>query len=76
MKRKDITNPVQSGEHKFSTSANEIKLFLAINIIMTYIKYPNHRLHRPSNTVLCMHMTADAVLLKRFEEIKKILTFD
>jgi hypothetical protein len=32
--------PVQSGEQNCSISLNEIKLFLAINIIMTYIKYP------------------------------------
>jgi hypothetical protein len=35
--RKVTTYPVQNDEYKFYTSVNKIKLFLTINIIMTYI---------------------------------------
>jgi hypothetical protein len=31
----------KGGERKFITALKEVKVFLAINIIMTHVEYPN-----------------------------------
>lgn len=65
----------QSGEPNFTTSMEEIKKFLAINLIMTYIRYPNYRMYWSSLTSLRMDLIADTLPLKRFEKLKRYLHF-
>lgn len=59
-----------------SVSGNEINCFLAINIIMTYVKYPNYRMYWSSNQALRMSLIADITPLMKFEKIERYLQFE
>ena len=66
---------IQSGKENLSVSVGEIKQFFAINMMMTYIKYPAYRMYWSSTPGLRFEMIADAMSLKRYEEIKRYLHF-
>lgn len=70
-----IRYAVQSGEENFTTNVKELKTYLAMNIIMTYIKYPQYRMYWSSKESLRMDMIADSMPMRRFEKIKKYLHF-
>lgn len=65
----------QKGKTTFRLSKKDIMIYLGINIIMTYIKYPNSRLYWSSISALRMNLIADAMSVNRFEEIKRYLHF-
>lgn len=65
----------QNGELEFTTNIKEMKVFLGINMVMTYIKYPSYRMYWSSNPALRMDLIADSMGLKRFEKLKKYLHF-
>jgi len=50
-------------------------VFFAINIAMTYIKYPNVRMYWSSQGGLRMNLIADAMTCNRFAEIKRFIHF-
>lgn len=70
-----IRYAVQSGKHSFVVTVAEIKLFFAINIMMTYIKYLAYRMYWSSIPGLRFDPIANAMPLKRYEEIKRFLHF-
>jgi hypothetical protein len=54
----------------------ELEVFLGINIMMTYIKYPNTRLYWSSVPSLRMNSIADSMSVNRFEEIRRYIHFN
>uniref|UniRef100_A0A0N5CIM3 DDE_Tnp_1_7 domain-containing protein n=1 Tax=Strongyloides papillosus TaxID=174720 RepID=A0A0N5CIM3_STREA len=62
---------IDCGKDSFYVDVYEMKQFFGINIIMTYIKYPNYRLYWLSDSGLRLSLIADTISLKRFEEIKR-----
>jgi len=66
---------VDCGKDTFRTNISEMKQFFAINIVMTYIHYPNYRLYWSANSSLRLGIIADTMSLKRFEEIKKFMHY-
>ncbi|XP_014486381.1 PREDICTED: piggyBac transposable element-derived protein 2-like [Dinoponera quadriceps] len=71
-----IRYAVQYGKDIFNISISEMKQFFGINIVMTYISYPNYRLYWSSNPSLRLGIIADAMPIKRFEEIKRFLHYN
>lgn len=69
-----IRYAVQSGKDVKITTA-DIKRFIAVNIMMTYIKYPSYRMYWSSNQGLRLDIIADSMPLKKYEEIKRFLHF-
>lgn len=59
----------QSGDENFTTNVKELKTYLAVNIIMTYIKYPEYRMYWSSKQSMRMDMIADSIPMRRFEKI-------
>lgn len=45
IKDETIRYAIQSGKENFKLTTNELKVFFALNIAMTYIKYPNVRMY-------------------------------
>ncbi|XP_060845357.1 piggyBac transposable element-derived protein 3-like [Rhopalosiphum padi] len=70
-----IKYAVQNGKENFNLSIKELKVFFAINIAMTYIKYPNVRMYWSSQEGLRMNLIADAMTCNRFAEIKRFIHF-
>lgn len=70
-----IRYAVSCGKDSFHVNVPEMKQFFGINIIMTYIKYPNYRLYWSSNVALRLGIIAESMSLKRFEEIKRYLHY-
>uniref|UniRef100_A0A1A9ZJA0 DDE_Tnp_1_7 domain-containing protein n=1 Tax=Glossina pallidipes TaxID=7398 RepID=A0A1A9ZJA0_GLOPL len=70
-----IRYAVDCGKDSFRVNVSEMKEFYGINIIMTYIKYPNYRLYWSSDAGLRLNLIADTMSLKRFEEIKRFLHY-
>lgn len=70
-----IRYAVDCEKHSFHINVSEMKQFYGINIIMTYIKYPNYRLYWSSDVGLRLSIIADTMSLKRFEEIKRFLHY-
>jgi len=59
----------------FQLTKNELLVYLGMNIVMTYIKYPNGRMYWSSKPGLRMDLIADAMTVNRFEEIKRYVHF-
>jgi len=62
-------------ERQFYIVYQRIKFFFAINIVMTYIKYPNVRMYWFSQEGLRMDLIADAMSYNRFSEVKRYINF-
>lgn len=60
-----IRYAIDCGKHSFYVNVFEMKQFFGINIIMTYIKYPNYRLYWSSDPGLRLSLIADTMSLKR-----------
>lgn len=45
IKEETIRYAIQSGKDNFKLTTQELKIFFALNIAMTYIKYPNVRMY-------------------------------
>ncbi|KAL4121933.1 hypothetical protein QTP88_014349 [Uroleucon formosanum] len=60
----------------YSVTPNEIKAFIGINIIMTYIKHPNTRIYwSTSEPGIRMDQIANFMAVNRFSQIKRYLHF-
>lgn len=42
---------IQQGDHSFTTSGQEILLFLSSNILMTIFRFPSYRMYWTSNNL-------------------------
>lgn len=65
----------QNGKDNFCLSSSELKVFLGIVLVMTYIKYPRIRQYWSEQTGLRMDLIADTMSVNRFEEIRRYLHF-
>lgn len=65
----------QCGKLNFKLTVQELKTFLGINIMMTYIKYPSTRMYWSSVQGLRMDIIANSMSVNRFEEIKRFIHF-
>lgn len=66
---------LQKGKGNLNLSNAELRVFLGINLVMSYIKYPRIRMYWSSNNGLRHHLIADAMSNQRFEEIRRYLHF-
>lgn len=64
-----------NNEFNFTLTIQELKAFLGVNIMMTYIKYPSSRMYWSSISALRMDFIANTISCNRFEEIKRNLHF-
>lgn len=77
-------NHIVTQSNRYATSlgndlnltAPELEVFLGINIMMTYIKYPNTRLYWSLVPSLRMNSIADRMSVNRFEEIRRYIHFN
>lgn len=60
---------VQQGKDTLGITISEIKQFIAINIFMTFLRYPSYRMYWLSIPGLRCDIIANAMSLKRHEEI-------
>lgn len=61
------------GDKTFLVVKKDIEIFLGINIVMTYIKYPSIRMYWSSEKGLGLPFIADAMSRDRFMQIKKYI---
>ena len=66
---------LQQGKGNLNLSPAELKVFLGINLTMTYIKYPRTTMYWSSNPGLPQHFIADPLPVNRFDELKRYLHF-
>ncbi|KAL0147001.1 hypothetical protein M9458_057525 [Cirrhinus mrigala] len=66
---------LQQGKENLNLTSSELKTFLGINLMMTYVKYPRIRMYWSSNSGLRLPSIADAMSVDRFDEIKRYLHF-
>jgi len=71
-----IRYAVQNGKDSFTLTKTELKTYFAINIAMTYLRYPNVRMYWSSLPGIRMNLIADAMNVNRFGEIKRFLHFE
>jgi hypothetical protein len=62
-------------DKEFQITSSDIKLYFAINIIMTYIKYPSYRMYWSSVPGLRFDFIADTMSLTKYEDIKRHVHF-
>lgn len=65
----------QQGKENLQVTLQELKIFLGIYIVMTYIRYPRIRHYWSSETGLRMDVVADAMSINRFEDLRRYLHF-
>lgn len=75
LKDETIRYATQSGKENFKLTTKELKVFFALNIAMTYIKYPNVRKYWSSLPGMRMDLIANNMSVNRFSEIKRFLHF-
>lgn len=63
-------NKNKKKQPNFKLTVHELKTYLGINIIMTYINYPKSRKYCLSILGVRMDLIANSTPLTRFEEIK------
>ncbi|KAE9545778.1 hypothetical protein AGLY_001321 [Aphis glycines] len=74
--RESCQYAAQNNNFTYSVTPNEIKAFIGINIIMTYIKYPNTRMYwSTSEPGIRMDQIANVMAVNRFSLIKRYLHF-
>lgn len=66
---------VQKGKETLRLTVPELKVFLGICLVMTYIKYPRIRHYWSKETDLRMGVVADAMSVNRFEKLRRYLHF-
>ncbi|XP_050064144.1 piggyBac transposable element-derived protein 2-like [Aphis gossypii] len=71
-----IRYAIQNGKDSFTLTITELKTYFAINIAMTYLRYPNVRMYWSSLPGIRMNLIADAMNVNRFGEIKRFLHFE
>ncbi len=65
----------QSDCPNFNLTVPELKQFLGINFVMTYIRYPRLRQYWSQDEALRCAIIADSMTNKRFEQIRRYLHF-
>ncbi|XP_046396458.1 piggyBac transposable element-derived protein 3-like [Ischnura elegans] len=65
----------QNGKENFKLTISELKVFLGITLVMTYVKYPRVRLYWSSDTGLKLSLVAENMTINRYEEIRRYLHF-
>lgn len=60
---------LQKGRENLNATAEEMKAFLGINLVMTFIRYPRRRMYWSSEQGLRLPLIADAMAVNRFEDI-------
>ncbi|CAM1306240.1 Uncharacterised protein r2_g1597 [Pycnogonum litorale] len=66
---------MQQGKEGFNLTPPELKIFLGINIVMTYIKYARIRQYWSSQRSIRLPLIADHMSVNRFENIRRFLHF-
>lgn len=66
---------VQKGKENLRLTLPELKVFLGMCLVMTYIKYPRIRNYWSTESGLRMDIVADSMPVNRFEELRKFLHF-
>lgn len=66
---------LQKGRENLNATAEEMKAFLGINLVMTFIRYPRRRMYWSSEQGLRLPLIADAMAVNRFEDILRYLHF-
>lgn len=66
----------QCNKPTFNITINDLKLFFAMNIAMTYLKYPNVRMYWSSVEGIRLNLIADIMPVNRFTDIKRYLHFE
>lgn len=75
IKEETVRYAIQNGKINFNLTVKELKVFFAINIAMTYIKYPQVRMYWSSLPGMRMDLIANSMTVNRFSEIKRFLHF-
>lgn len=65
----------QNNKFNFNLILGELKIYLSITVMMTYIKYPRIRHYWSSEGGLRMDFIANAMTCNRYEEIRRYLHF-
>jgi hypothetical protein len=66
---------LQKGKENVALTIPELKIYLGVVIVMTYIKYPRIRQYWSTETGLRMDLIANSISINRFEEIRQYLHF-
>ncbi|XP_048106446.1 piggyBac transposable element-derived protein 2 [Alosa alosa] len=66
---------LQKGKENLAVTSEEMQIFLGINMIMGYIRYPKARMYWSSEDGLRLGIIADAMSVNRFEQILSYLHF-
>ncbi|KAH8021759.1 hypothetical protein HPB51_016823 [Rhipicephalus microplus] len=66
---------VQKGKENLRLTLPELKVFLGICLVMTYIRYPRIRNYWSTESGFQKDLVADSTPLNRFEEIRRYLHF-
>lgn len=80
----DLLDIIVTESNKYASSFNidlkltraELEVFLGINIMMTYIRYPNTRMYWSSNQAIRFNYIADSMGINRYELIRRYLHFN
>ncbi|CAK6959631.1 piggyBac transposable element-derived protein 2-like [Scomber scombrus] len=65
----------QKGKDKLALTSEELKTFLGINMVMSYVRYPRSRMYWSSETGLRLDLISDAMPVNRFEQIFSYMHF-
>ncbi|CAK6983472.1 PREDICTED: piggyBac transposable element-derived protein 2-like [Scomber scombrus] len=60
---------LQKGKENLGVTSEEMQIFLGINMVMGYIRYPRARMYWSSEDGLRLGLIADAMSVNRFEQI-------
>ncbi|KAL6470510.1 hypothetical protein MHYP_G00216290 [Metynnis hypsauchen] len=66
---------LQKGKDNLAVTSEEMHIFLGINMVMGYIRYPRARMYWSSEDGLRLGIIADAMSVNRYEQILSYLHF-
>uniref|UniRef100_A0A8C6SAS8 PiggyBac transposable element-derived protein domain-containing protein n=1 Tax=Neogobius melanostomus TaxID=47308 RepID=A0A8C6SAS8_9GOBI len=66
---------LQKGKENLAVTGEEMQIFLGINLIMGYIRYPRARMYWSSEDGLRLGIIANAMSVNRYEQILRYLHF-
>ncbi|CAG6022016.1 unnamed protein product [Menidia menidia] len=66
---------LQKGKENLAVTSEEMHIFLGINMVMGYIRYPRARMYWSSEDGLRLGIIADAMSVNRYEQILSYLHF-
>ena len=66
---------LQKGKENLALTKNEMKTFLGINLVMSYLKYPRSRIYWSSEEGLRLELIANAMPVIKFEQILRYIHF-